>query len=200
MNDLESTTGCVNPTNELIARLFEYQHEGEFITFRIDPEHKEYEMLVAKVFRSIRQSNKSETDEAMKYLQGLIAEMMSANEYFSYSQKAIKNLRHLLVSANHYGFNPIELLAWHLGCPTDEEKLFDQALEWVEADAIKQTFQTLWVEPLILSIDDQSLLSFKMSENVIAWLAQAKNSETFKSLLRKTGTGRETLMAQDLGL
>lgn len=186
----------------LISKLFDFGSNGMLSIFLLDPASEDFNDEVAALFVLIKQIPCDKHKSVMDDLWGVIDRLAAENDYCLYGDKAIRNIRQLLITAGEHHldlFGLLKRVAWTVGCDLETHGI-NQVFEWAMDLISGQTFSTLWVTALVVSVDEQVLLAEGLSEDVIAWLAQARNSERCRSLLKKTSTGRDVLIAQDLGL
>lgn len=185
----------------LLSDLFEYTTSPNGVAnFRMNLAGEFFRVKALALILCINQLPAELATDAIKNLEGRVAMMMKANDFCAYSSKAIDTLKVLLESAGGHGFDAVGLLSAQLGADDYGRLLVDRAFDWVEGSEVSQTLRTLWMEALVLCMDEETLLSEVKEEHVLAWLAQVRRSEGIKAALQKTNTGRDILMAQDLGL
>jgi len=186
--------------SSLLRDLFHYSDIDSRPSVETDWAGVSYRRKATRLFRLVENLRADQVVRVIGNIEGNILSMMANNQSVSYGHAIIDNLQHLLANAGKHGFDGLKVMNSEICWEESGKGLVDFAFERIETDPRKQTFCSLWVESIILSLDEDILLAEVEDEKVIAWLAQARRSEAFTTELQKTDTGRDILMAQDLGL
>lgn len=184
----------------LLRELLHYSDSDSRLTVETDWAGASYRQKANRLFKLVENLRTDQVARVIDDIEGNISNMLANNDRVSYGHAMVNNLQHLLVKAGEHGFDGLRVMNSEMCWEESGKGLVDFAFGRIEADTRKQTFVSLWVESILLSLDEDTLLAEVEDERVVAWLAQARRSEGLKEALQKTGTGRDILLAQDLGL
>lgn len=116
------------------------------------------------------------------------------------SKDPVSCMRRVLECAEKYGFDGLAYISRHkLEEGVSQAQIAKQFIE-VGRTKTNVTTALVWMEAVVLHVDDDTLLAYDLGLDNLVWIAQAKNSQRIRNVLLESDKGRDRVLGQDLGL
>ncbi|AXH59585.1 hypothetical protein [Pseudomonas amygdali] len=119
-------------------------------------------------------------------------------------QLSVRRLVKILETAQAFGYSSLPQIhrcyRTSLEGRTDRDMMQDLLRGGFSPERQKMDVVTAWAEATLIAADEDYLLSFDLSEKLLAQLSGKKGTPGLRKALLATSTGREIALGQDLGL